>query len=257
MDGLGSVEGLGSRDAGGPRGGIHEGDGGVTVGRKYIKTLIQCKALSATRKVKAGPALIRELEGASSLLTHPYSPSTSPTTSTPTPAIRLLITPSPATPGVRSALARSRLPMGFLKVSSKGCMEQCLWNRAAGVAGLEGVGVDVRFVEGGGGRGEEERAPGGDTRLSEVEGEGMGECGSVEAGLRGGDGSVLRKEVVLLHRGRVWDFPDQDCNHGRPHEEPASGVTSLSGGFAAVRTGTSTDTSTDYNAPVSREAVNG
>jgi hypothetical protein len=59
----------------------------------------------------------------------------------------LLITSKPTTKGVRDALQRSRLPMGFLQVTPEGIVQQFLWNRVAeegGLAGMSATNVYLR-----------------------------------------------------------------------------------------------------------------
>lgn len=68
--------------------------------------------------------------------------------------LAMLVAPMPATKGVRDALGRSRLPMGFVCCSGKGQVTQMLWNRKAEEEGLLGVGVGIRY--GGVGRMEKE-----------------------------------------------------------------------------------------------------
>jgi hypothetical protein len=65
--------------------------------------------------------------------------------------VGLLVTEKPATKGIREALARRRWPMGFVACSRAGEVGQFLWNARAEEAGLEGLGVGMRYVDGGGG----------------------------------------------------------------------------------------------------------
>jgi hypothetical protein len=58
----------------------------------------------------------------------------------------LLVTTQKATKGVLECLGGNRWPMGFMKISQEGTIEQLLWNRAASEKGLEGVGVTVRHT---------------------------------------------------------------------------------------------------------------
>ena len=78
-----------------------------------------------------------------------------------------LVGPREATKGVRDALARSELPVGFLMVDGgvngsagkgesggaprEGRVRQFLWNHEATKKGLEGLGVTLRYGESGSG----------------------------------------------------------------------------------------------------------
>lgn len=98
-----------------------------------IRVLIQCKA--GTRG-KGGPLFIRELEG--SFIGAPpgwRGPG----------VLGLLVAERRATKGVRDALGRSRLPMGYFCCEGRdGEVRQMLWNQRAAEEGLEGVDVAVR-----------------------------------------------------------------------------------------------------------------
>jgi hypothetical protein len=50
-----------------------------------------------------------------------------------------------ATKGMRDALIRSHVPMGFLQVTAEGKVLQFIWNHEAAQKGLEGLGVATRF----------------------------------------------------------------------------------------------------------------
>lgn len=63
----------------------------------------------------------------------------------------LLVAPRGASAGVRGAMARCGVPLGFLAVGLRGEVERIWWNGSAGRVGLEGVGVGVRW-KGGEGR---------------------------------------------------------------------------------------------------------
>lgn len=102
-----------------------------------VRVFVQCKALRA----KAGPNLVRELEGAFRL-----------------PAgggggggmqkIGVLVCPREATRGVREALARSGFPLVWLMVETDGRIKQALWNPRVEELGLGLLGVEVVYEEG-------------------------------------------------------------------------------------------------------------
>ncbi|KAF2837177.1 hypothetical protein M501DRAFT_995709 [Patellaria atrata CBS 101060] len=99
-----------------------------------MRVLLQCKA----QKKAVAPENIRELEGAFIGAPHRYRGDG---------VMGLLAAPKEATKGVRDALGRSRYPLGFLKISIDGTIEQFLWNQSAASAGLEGLGVTTRYVQ--------------------------------------------------------------------------------------------------------------
>ncbi|KAK3292318.1 uncharacterized protein B0H64DRAFT_226747 [Chaetomium fimeti] len=103
-----------------------------------VRVLAQCKAVQ-----QPGPRLIRELEGAFVAAPAGWRGRGG--------VVGLLVAEKHATRGIREALARSRWPMGFVACSRAGAVEQFLWNRRAEKAGLEGVGVGMRYGGGGGG----------------------------------------------------------------------------------------------------------
>jgi hypothetical protein len=57
----------------------------------------------------------------------------------------LLITRDPATLGVRNALQRSRLPMGFAQITEEGTLRQFMWNHVAQEARLTGMSVTSEY----------------------------------------------------------------------------------------------------------------
>lgn len=61
--------------------------------------------------------------------------------------VALLVARGEATRGVREALQRSRVRLGFVFVEAGGRVRQVLWNGRAG-EGLEGVGVGMKYGEG-------------------------------------------------------------------------------------------------------------
>ena len=98
-----------------------------------LKVLVQCKAL----RRPAGPSVVRELEGAFAGAPIGWRADGD--------VLGVLVARARATRGVRDALGRSRLPLAcFMLRPDGGTVEQCLWNRAAGRLGLEGVAVTVK-----------------------------------------------------------------------------------------------------------------
>jgi len=97
-----------------------------------LRVLLQCKALAK----KAGPNLVRELEGAFVGAPSGWHGKG---------VLGLLVSQKPATKGMREALARSRWPMGSIACTSEGRLVQMLWNRRAEDEGLLGVGVGVKY----------------------------------------------------------------------------------------------------------------
>lgn len=101
-----------------------------------MRVLIQCKAFSAAGTARIGPQYIRELEGA-----HLGAPLGWRDTG----VMGLLVTPRPATKGIRDALTHSRWPIGYVLCSREGMLEQILWNRRAEEEGLDGVGITTKY----------------------------------------------------------------------------------------------------------------
>jgi hypothetical protein len=99
------------------------------------RVLLQCKASNKALT----PANVRELEGAFS---------GAPAGWKGTGVFGFLATTSQATKGMRDALIRSPLPMGFLQVTGEGKVLQFIWNHVATQSGLEGVGVTTRYMLG-------------------------------------------------------------------------------------------------------------
>ncbi|MCJ1298544.1 hypothetical protein MMC08_001334 [Hypocenomyce scalaris] len=124
-----------------------------------LRVLVQCKAL----KAKAGPNLIRELEGAFA---------GAPAGWRGAGTVAMLVTTREATKGVREAVARSQVPAVWVMVEDLregvGRVRQVLWNEMVGKMGLEGVGVQVRYLP-------------------------------VQKG------EEVEKEVVLTWKGEVWE----------------------------------------------------
>ncbi|CAH0048648.1 unnamed protein product [Clonostachys solani] len=103
--------------------------------KRAMKTLVQCKAGAQ----RAGPNLIRELEGA--FVGAPVGWRGSG-------VLGLLVSERPATKGVRESMGRSRWPMGYLCCSREGVLKQMIWNHRAEEEGLEGFDVATRHVDG-------------------------------------------------------------------------------------------------------------
>ncbi|KAF2154255.1 hypothetical protein K461DRAFT_277365 [Myriangium duriaei CBS 260.36] len=99
-----------------------------------LNVLVQCKALTPT------PQHVREMEGG--LLGAPPGWRGKGT-------VAWLAAKGDATRGVREALQRSRVAMGFVGVEGEGRVVQMLWNAAAGES-LVGLGVGTRFGADGG-----------------------------------------------------------------------------------------------------------
>ncbi|XXG99186.1 hypothetical protein Hte_005521 [Hypoxylon texense] len=137
--------------------------------------LLQCKA-SSSQNTRVGPHLVRELEGA-------FVGAAAARWRGPAGVLGFLVTPKPATRGVRDALARSRWPMGYVACSEDGRLEQMIWNERAGREALEGLGVGAVRLAGGGGEGE--------------------------------DGRLREKQLVLTWKGRpvVFEEPPADIEH--------------------------------------------
>ncbi|TKA62894.1 hypothetical protein B0A49_07560 [Cryomyces minteri] len=107
---------------------------------KPLPVFVQCKAL----KRKLDPKVVRELEGAFTGAPPGWRGQS---------VLALLAAPREATKGVREAIGRSRWPIGFLKITVDGTVEEFLWNQSAAERGLESVGVTLRYhSEGGTGR---------------------------------------------------------------------------------------------------------
>lgn len=99
--------------------------------RSPMRVLGQCKAAKAT------PSMIRELEGA--IIGAPAAWRTRD-------MLVLLATSTEATKGVREAVSRSRVPMGFVNISNpQGVVRQFLWNQAASAIGLKHLNAIVRY----------------------------------------------------------------------------------------------------------------
>lgn len=95
-----------------------------------LPVIVQCKAS------KAGPKMIREVESA---------PAGAPAGWRGDEAFRLLVANGKSTPGVLSALQRSRYPMGYMQMTLDGKLKQCRWNDVATQAGLQGMGTTVKY----------------------------------------------------------------------------------------------------------------
>ncbi|KAH8804776.1 hypothetical protein F5884DRAFT_680468 [Xylogone sp. PMI_703] len=100
-----------------------------------LKVLLQCKAYAQ----RITPATARELGGALEGAPPGWRGSH---------VLALLVTPKPATKGVRDAIGKSISPMGFVLCEQDGRIRQLLWNRKAEEAGLGGLGVDLVYMGG-------------------------------------------------------------------------------------------------------------
>ncbi|KAF2194313.1 hypothetical protein K469DRAFT_618268, partial [Zopfia rhizophila CBS 207.26] len=98
-----------------------------------LPVIVQCKA----RTCSLYPQHVRELEGAFQGIPAEWRKRD---------VMGLLVTTHKATKGVLETLGMNRWPMGFVKISRTGTVEQFIWNRSAGERGLEGVGVTVRHT---------------------------------------------------------------------------------------------------------------
>ncbi|GAB7348992.1 hypothetical protein MBLNU459_g7971t1 [Dothideomycetes sp. NU459] len=98
-----------------------------------LRVLVQCKAETPR------PTMVRELEGAVV---------GAPAGWRGQGVVALLAARHGATKGVREAVRRSSLPMGFANVTTSGLVRQFIWNAAAVERGLEGVGVTVKYSAG-------------------------------------------------------------------------------------------------------------
>lgn len=122
----------------------------MATGAKSVRVLVQCKAGAS----QAGPQHVRELEGAFA--------GAPPGWRARDGVMGLLVGTRTATKGVREALGRSGLPMGYVCCrAGEGTVSQMLWNARAEEEGLEGWGAVVRHRvdsegDGGGGSGEGE-----------------------------------------------------------------------------------------------------
>ncbi|KAF9890714.1 hypothetical protein FE257_005580 [Aspergillus nanangensis] len=106
-----------------------------------VRTIVQCKSL----KAKAGPNIVRELEG--TFHQAPVGWRTRNNSHT----LGVLVSPRETTKGVRDALARSSYPLMWMMVTRDGTVRQALWNARAEEMGLGGLQVEVRFDIGDGG----------------------------------------------------------------------------------------------------------
>ncbi|UKZ73789.1 hypothetical protein TrVFT333_001441 [Trichoderma virens FT-333] len=98
---------------------------------RAIRVLVQCKA--GIQRV--GPHMIRELEG---------SFAGAPAGWRGNGVLGLLVAERTATKGMREALGRADVPMGYFCCSGDGVVRQMLWNQRAEDEGLEGVGVALK-----------------------------------------------------------------------------------------------------------------
>lgn len=124
--------------------------------------LVQCKS----RKAKASPEQIRELEGAVAGAPEGWRGART---------VGVLCAKREATRGVRDAVRRCRIPVVWVMVEDLGPgggrVRQVLWNEKVGEVGGEGVGVGIAYSRGGG----------------------------------GGVANGVEREAVLMWEGRMWD----------------------------------------------------
>ncbi|PPJ55648.1 hypothetical protein CBER1_09545 [Cercospora berteroae] len=107
------------------------GAGRAPADARVLKVLIQCKLSTAQ------PCNVRELEGA-----HVGAPSGWRGDG----VMSFLVSSKPATAGVRAALQRSRLPMGFLQITEQGQVRQFIWNNIAQEARLVGMSATSSYA---------------------------------------------------------------------------------------------------------------
>lgn len=100
-----------------------------------VRVIVQCKA--RTNLSGTGPKDVRELEGAFQGIPADWKTKD---------VLGLLVSSAKASRGVLQALGANRRPVGFLKISRTGTIEQFCWNRKASERGLEGLGVTVRHT---------------------------------------------------------------------------------------------------------------
>lgn len=103
-----------------------------------LKVVLQCKAVTSPR-----PHLLRELEGAFVGASPGWRGRD---------VLGFLVTNGTATDGMRSAMARSRWPMGCISCSRTGHVQQIIWNRHVDAQGFQGMGIGLQYspdVEGG------------------------------------------------------------------------------------------------------------
>jgi hypothetical protein len=109
----------------------------VPASTEPIKVLLQCKAHAK----KLAPQNVRELEGS-----FPGAPAQWQGKG----VMGFLVAASQATKGMRDALIKSSLPLGFIQITREGRVLQMLWNHQATLWGLEGFGVTTKFGPNGG-----------------------------------------------------------------------------------------------------------
>ncbi|KAI5868647.1 hypothetical protein GGS23DRAFT_42483 [Durotheca rogersii] len=104
---------------------------------KTLRVLVQCKATSSAA-TRVGPQNVRELAS----VFHAAPPGWRAGV-----LLAVLATPQLATPGIRDAMARSRWPIGYVSCSRAGRVGQFIWNQAADLGGLQGLGLTRRFSD--------------------------------------------------------------------------------------------------------------
>ncbi|OCK79010.1 hypothetical protein K432DRAFT_383437 [Lepidopterella palustris CBS 459.81] len=157
-----------------------------------LPVIVQCKA----RNDRLAPKHVREMEGAFQSVPVEWKKKD---------VLGLLVTTQKATKGVLGVLGMNRWPMGFLKITHAGTVEQFVWNRSAVERGLEGVGVNARYP----------------AKKSEVVVEGVGEMGGqrekeevVGTALSGRKKRALKESGVTKDIQLTWMgqpiFPDRE-----------------------------------------------
>lgn len=99
--------------------------------RTTLPALVQCKAT----KAKAGPEMVRELEGAVMAAREPGM-------------VGVLCGKGEVTRGVREAVKGSGVGVVWVRVCAEGRVRQVVWNRVVGEAVGGGVAVGLRYVRG-------------------------------------------------------------------------------------------------------------
>jgi len=160
-----------------------------------MRVLLQCKARSAP----LGPSHVRELEGAFA---------GAPAGWRGEGVLGLLVANREATRGMREALGRRGLPLGYVMVTSgEGRVVQFVWNQEAARRGLEGIGVTNRY---------------------------LGDTGSGR-----GNGDGVEREIVLTWNGWTLKRMEEE-EDGRPRKNLVTAVAAT-----AMERGEATETAVE------------